>query len=239
MAIDFTIRSSSIEIMDDLTCNGEIVHRALRELDIINQWLGGNSVTIDALKICWKEIPKDQVISIADLGCGSGEMLRIISRLARNENRKVKLTGFDANPYIIEYARKHSMEFQDISFETANVFSTEFQNQKFDFVLATLFTHHCNESELIELISSLKNQAHKAIIINDLHRHVLAYYSIALLTRIFSRSAMVRSDGPLSVLRAFKKDELKRVMNRTSVTSYVLKWKWAFRWQLIIRLPYG
>jgi len=236
MAINFSNRSSTIEIMDDLACDGEVVFQTLRELDVINQWLGGNAVTIEALKNSWKILPKEKIITIVDLGCGSGEMLRIISKLAERENRKVKLIGFDANPHIVDYARNHSKGFSNISFDTTNVFSKDFEGQKFDFVLATLFMHHFNENELIDLFTTLKNQTRSAIIINDIHRHPLAYYSIKLLTQLFSRSAMVRFDAPLSVLRAFKKHELSEVMKKISMNDYQLKWKWAFRWQLIIPL---
>ncbi len=230
------MRSTSIEIMDDLACDGEVVFQTLRELDLINQWLGGNAVTINALKKSWDTIPKEYNMTIADLGCGSGELLRIISRLADRENRKVKLIGFDANPHIVEYARNHSKDFGNVSFETVNVFSAEFQKQKFDFVLATLFMHHFKESELVTLFSSLREQTRSAMIINDIHRHPLAYYSIQWLTQLFSRSSMVKFDAPLSVLRAFKKSEWIEVMRKAGINNYQLKWKWAFRWQLIIPL---
>jgi 2-polyprenyl-3-methyl-5-hydroxy-6-metoxy-1,4-benzoquinol methylase len=232
--VDFSERSSAIEIMDDLACEGEVVFQTLRELDVINQWLGGNQVTINALKNSWKSIPKHQTITIADLGCGSGAMLRIISRLAEKEDRNVRLVGFDANPHIIEYARAHSKNIPSISFETTNVFLREFQHQQFDFVLATLFMHHFSEQELITLITSLKKQTRSAIIINDIHRHAIAYYSIKTLTQLFSRSAMVKFDAPLSVLRAFKRTEWNTVLEKARIHNYHLKWKWAFRWQLII-----
>jgi len=169
MAIDFCNRSSTIEIMDNLACDGEVVFQTLRELDVINHWLGGNAVTISALTKCWKIIPKENCITIADLGCGSGEMLRIISKLAEKENRIVKLIGYDANAHIIDYARNHSKGISNISFESVNVFSQEFQDQKFDFVLATLFMHHFSETELVALLSSVKKQTRSAIIINDIH----------------------------------------------------------------------
>lgn len=234
MAVDFTRRSASLEIMDDLACDGEVVFQTLRELDVINHWLGGNAVTINALKKSWKYIPREKEIYIADLGCGSGEILRLISRLAEKEHRKVKLLGVDANPHIIDYARTHSKSFPGITFGASNVFTKNFQDQKFDFILATLFMHHFNEDELIGLFSSLKKQADSTIIINDIHRHPVAYYSIKWLTQIFSRSSMVKFDAPLSVLRAFRKSELVEVMKRAGIDNYQLKWKWAFRWQLII-----
>jgi 2-polyprenyl-3-methyl-5-hydroxy-6-metoxy-1,4-benzoquinol methylase len=234
--IDFLVRSDGLEIMDDLDCKGKVVDQTLRELDFINHWLGGNDVTINAVKFVWNSIPKDQTITIADLGCGSGEMLRILEVLAKKENRKVELKGFDANPNITSFAKKHPKNSNNISYHAVNVFSQEFQNQKFDIILATLFMHHFTEAELVSLFSSLKKQTSAAIIINDIHRHPLAYHSIKLLTKAFSRSSMVKFDAPLSVLRAFTKPELQTILRKAKISTYELTWKWAFRWQLIIRI---
>jgi 2-polyprenyl-3-methyl-5-hydroxy-6-metoxy-1,4-benzoquinol methylase len=234
MAIDFTHRSTGIEIMDDLACRGEVVDQTLRELDFINHWLGGNAVTLNGLRSLWKTIPKNHRITIADLGCGSGEMLRLVAKRANKEGRKVDLIGMDANPNITSFAQKHTAEFENIRIEATNIFSEEFRKRKFDIVLATLFLHHFTEDELIRIFSGLKNQATHGIMINDLHRHQLAYYSIRLLTQLFSKSAMVKYDAPLSVLRGFKKHDLQLILSRAGIKNYQLKWKWAFRWQLII-----
>jgi ubiquinone/menaquinone biosynthesis C-methylase UbiE len=230
--MNFKTRSTGIEIMDDLDCRGEVVDQTLRELDFINQWLGGNAVTLNGLKSLWKSIPKKQKITIADLGCGSGEMLRLIAKKARQEGRNVELIGIDANPNITDFAEKHSAGFDNIRFEATNIFSEQFHQRKFDIVLATLFLHHFTEDELVGIFSSLKNQT-QYLIVNDIHRHPLAYYSIKLLTKLFSKSAMVKFDAPLSVLRAFKKEEFEKILQKAGVEKYQLKWKWAFRWQLI------
>ena len=70
------------------------------------------------------------------------------------------------------------------------------------------------------------------VIINDLHRNVLAYWSIKALTSVFSRSYMVRNDAAVSVKRGFKKKELKELLDRLNINGYSLNWRWAFRWQL-------
>lgn len=232
--IDFSKRSAGIEIMDNLDCSGEVVYQTLHELDFINQWLGGNAVTLHALKSVMSRIPKDQSLTLADLGCGSGEMLRIFARLAKKQNRKVVFTGIDANPSIIAYAENHARAFPEITFEATDVLSASFRERKFDIVVATLFFHHFSTEQLVSLFSSLKNQTREAIIVNDIHRHPLAFYSIRWLTQLFSKSSMVRYDAPLSVLRAFRKQELKEILFKAGIEQYSLTWKWAFRWQLII-----
>jgi 2-polyprenyl-3-methyl-5-hydroxy-6-metoxy-1,4-benzoquinol methylase len=226
--------------MDDLNCQGWVVEQTLRELDFINRWLGGNAVTLNGLEKCLALSQKDQVISIADLGCGSGEMLRLIATRANKQKRKLLLNGFDANSTITHYAKEHTTSSSTmnndvkINFESLNIFSSEFKTRGFDIILCTLFLHHFTEEELIETFRSLKQQAQLGIVVNDIHRHPLAYYSIKWLTRLFSKSAMVKFDAPLSVLRAFTRTELEQILLKAGIQQYQLKWKWAFRWQLII-----
>lgn len=230
----FAHRSENPEIMDDLHCRGEVVNQTLRELDVINRWLGGSEVTLYGVRqLLGKQLP-GKTIRIADLGCGGGDILRQVSLWAKRRNLRARLVGIDANPHIIAFASDHSLEFPDISFEPLNIFSLEFRTRKFDIVLATLFIHHFTDSELIDIFSTLKAQAEIGIVVNDIHRHWFAYQSILLLTRFFSKSAMVKYDAPLSVLRAFRRSELEKILAAAGITYFKLRWKWAFRWQLII-----
>jgi len=81
----------------------------------------------------------------------------------------------------------------------------------------------------------MMNNCTTGIFINDLHRHSLAYHSIHFLTKIFSDSYLVKNDAPLSVLRGFTKKDWELILQKAGFNSYSLKWKWAFRWLLIIK----
>jgi 2-polyprenyl-3-methyl-5-hydroxy-6-metoxy-1,4-benzoquinol methylase len=230
----FSQRSNAIEIMDDLHCAGEVVDQTLRELEIINRLLGGNYVTLSGVKTLLKNRSSNETITIADLGCGGGDMLKLITLWGRKNYLELQLTGIDANPNIIAFARKNSEGFPEIKYEVNNIFSGEFMAKKYDLILATLFMHHFTEDQLVEVFRSLKTQAAIGIVINDIHRHWFAFHSIRVLTQVFSKSKMVKYDAPLSVLRAFKKSELESILQKAGIETYQLKWKWAFRWQLII-----
>jgi 2-polyprenyl-3-methyl-5-hydroxy-6-metoxy-1,4-benzoquinol methylase len=232
---DFSLRSTAIEIMDDLNCSGKVVDQTLEELEFINKWLGGNSVTIDALKQSTRNTePPQRILEVADLGCCSGDMLRLVSQFFRKKNSSLKGIGIDANPNIVHYAHKKSIGYSELEFETLNILSPDFQHRQYDIIIATLFFHHFSSVQLIDLFKSLKHQARQQIIVNDLHRHWLAYYSIKLLTTLFSRSAMVKFDAPLSVLRGFSRHELVSILSQAGITHYKLRWRWVFRWQLVI-----
>ncbi|MGC4033941.1 MAG: methyltransferase domain-containing protein [Tepidisphaeraceae bacterium] len=220
--------------MDDLDCHGEVVNQTLRELEFINKWLGGNTVTVDAFRKLVKGHEKE-TITVVDLGCGSGDMLRLLSDWGSKNKIKLKLIGIDANPHIIAFARERCADHPEIEFEAVDIFSEDFKRKKFDVAVGTLFYHHFDSAQLTSFFSELREQVGLGIIVNDIHRHRLAYYSIKWLTQLFSRSAMVKFDAPLSVLRAFTKQELKRILNDAGLTRYEIKWKWAFRWQVIWR----
>lgn len=230
---DFSKRSEAIEIMDDLNCSGSVVDQTLVELEFINKWLGGNAVTLNGLNKILKNCSAKTLI-IADLGCGGGDMLVLIDNHLKKRNIEASLIGIDANPNIVAYAEKNTVDYVNISFKALDIFSNEFKQQSFDIVFATLFFHHFTRDQLVDLFTHLKNNSRCGIVVNDLHRHPLAYYSIKFLTKAFSKSTMVVNDAPLSVHRGFKRAELEDILKTARITSYSLKWKWAFRWQLII-----
>ncbi|MDL5048612.1 methyltransferase domain-containing protein [Oscillatoria amoena NRMC-F 0135] len=229
----FSKRSEQLEIMDDLTCSGEVVHQTLRELEFINKWLGGNAITVNGIKKL-KSLARSTSLEIADLGCGSGDMLKIISQVFSARGNTLKLTGFDANPDIVLYARKNCRALPTIQFETENILSARFQERTFDIIAATLFLHHFTSRELVGILRQLSKQTRTGIVINDLHRHPIAYYAITWLTRLFSKSSMVKYDAPLSVLRGFTRVEWIGILKEAGITNFSLTWRWAFRWQVII-----
>lgn len=234
MGSRFTSRSTDIEIMDDLNCEGEVVDQTLRELETINRLLGGNEVTLNGVKQLLSNTSGTEPTTIADLGCGGGDILILIAKWGRRKKIPLNLIGVDANPNIINFAKKNSIGFPEITYTTQNIFSEEFKQGTFDIVVATLFTHHFSSLELASFFSQLKRQVRIGIVINDIHRHWFAFHSIRILTKLFSRSAMVKFDAPLSVLRSFTRKELVQILDQAAIKNYKLKWKWAFRWQLII-----
>ncbi|MEQ9592196.1 MAG: methyltransferase domain-containing protein, partial [Cyclobacteriaceae bacterium] len=175
-----------------------------------------------------------QPLEIVDLGCGGGDMLIEIARYGRKRNIPFKLIGIDANPHIIEFAKKNCEAYPEIEFLTLDIFSSEFKKLRFDVAIATLVTHHFESTSLSQLCATLQRQSKLGVVINDLHRHWLAYYSIKVLTLAFSKSSMVKYDAPLSVLRSFKKNEWLQILHQGGISNYSITWKWAFRWQLVI-----
>lgn len=227
-------RSAQTEVMDDLNSSGEVLNQALRELETINALLGGNAVTFSALRALLRDYPAGTVLHIADLGCGGGDMVKRIYKWGKKRRFEISVSGIDANPNVVEFASRH-VSLPGVNFEVLNIFDPEFRRRKYDVVTGTLFYHHFTHEELVSFFSHLKDQVRIGFIINDIHRHPFALHSIRILTRLFSKSSMVKNDAPLSVRRAFKRSELVSILQAAGIQDYSIRWKWAFRWEVVIR----
>ncbi|MEL7222542.1 MAG: methyltransferase domain-containing protein [Bacteroidota bacterium] len=233
MFINTDARSTASEIMDDLDMEGDLLRRSLDKLDWINKWLGGNQITLSGLEQLLQTVPKTQTLTIVDVGCGSGDMLRIIAQKMRTAGRTVQLIGIDANAFTVDYARQQSLAYPEITYHCCLVPSAVFDQLDYDILLSTLFLHHLTNEEIIPLLKHSSEKARLGIIVNDLHRSKLAYFLFQLLT-LFIPNPMIRQDGLTSILRGFKIDELRAFTQQNNFKNSTIRWRWAFRYQWII-----
>ena len=235
--VDTSQRSSETEIMDDFTIKGTLFRDTLDKIETINRFLGGNSVTIKGLEKIIKNQSKNKSITIVDLGCGNGDILRDVAKYGRRNNYSFKLIGIDANFAAIEYARELSKDYSELSFKTMDILSEDFKKQSYDIVLCTLFLHHFKNEELLSFLKTTTEKATIGVVVNDLHRHKLAYYLFKLIG-FFIKNKMVRKDGLTSVLRAFKRKDLEKMAKEIKV-HFSIQWKWAFRFLWILKKDFN
>lgn len=208
----------------------------LNEIDFTNKWFGTNATLLKALRQVFKhydEVIQTRSILMADIGCGSGAHLSAIFHWVKHLVSSVQILAIDANEHIIEHA-KLNHAFQHCEFKVMNVHDKIFNDQTFDIVMLNNLCHHLTDEELISFISRLKKQTRLAVIINDLHRHRLPYYSFKVISCLLGFSRISKHDGAISIKRAFLRSELQALMKKCNISSYSLSWSWAFRWKLII-----
>ena len=238
----FATRSHKKELLDAEDIPKELLYQNLRELEFINKYLGGHKVSLFGLKKIM--IDKSKTYHILDIGCGGGDSLKAIAKWANKNNYKIELTGIDLKQDCIDFAKKncenikcyfiqddfrdalkdfkvrskHSIADSDIRHPTSEIL----------IVHASLFCHHFPESDIAAFAKTCSE--HNAVfLINDLERHPFAYYSIKILTYLFSKSPLVKNDAPLSVLRGFKRKEWQSILNSTVIKNFSIKNRWAFR----------
>jgi 2-polyprenyl-3-methyl-5-hydroxy-6-metoxy-1,4-benzoquinol methylase len=225
----FNARSQQKELLDQEEIPEQDLFRNLRELDFINHWLGGYAISFSALK---KVIRPGKHYTLVDIGCGGGDTLKRIKKWRTKQGYDIDLQGVDLKPVCIKYAECNpgNEGIRFICDDYKNIFN---HIEQIDIIHACLFCHHLDEEELLNLIRfALEHRS--VLVINDLERNPLAYYSIKFLTALFSGSYLVKNDAPLSVLRGFKKKEWLSMLERSGALFYSVKNKWAFRHQIII-----
>ncbi len=217
------------EMMDDPAVEDGKVVRALKELSVINRWLGGYRVSRLGVGRLISFLPPDRPVSVLDVGAGGSDLQMALAPL----DRLFDVTSLDINYHSCVRAVEQR---QPVTAINGSAFSLPFRDRSFDIAHASLFLHHCTDTEARTLLADLSRVARCGVVINDLHRHPIAFAGITVLTGVLSRSAIVRHDAPASVLRAFLRSEIDALLPPGLRASSSITWHWAFRWCVSIVL---
>ena len=233
MSNKFSHRSNEKEMLDAPYIPQDLLFLNLHELDILNRTLGGHSITLQGLKKLITN--KEKTYQIADLGCGSGDAMKFMARWAKTNGYKVQLTGVDMNADAIEYLATNCKEYPEIKGIVKNYREFLKTTENIDIIHCSLFCHHLDNVELYNLLTWVKNYAKTGLIINDLQRNWLAYYSAKTFTYLLNGSVLAKNDGPISILRGFTRKELNTLLQTAGIERYSITTKWGFRYLVVVQ----
>jgi 2-polyprenyl-3-methyl-5-hydroxy-6-metoxy-1,4-benzoquinol methylase len=222
-------RSYKKELLDGDSIPFADIQQNMKELNFINTWLGGHTITINAFQ---RFLNNRKTISICEIGCGGGDNLLAIYRWCTKRGVTVTITGIDIKAECIAFAKSRKRFPTSATWITSDYQRVQF-NEKPDIIFSSLFCHHFTNEELVFQLKWMKQNSAAGFFINDLQRNTLAYFLIKGLTHVFSRSYLVKNDAPLSVARGFSKHELKFICAEAGIAGASISWKWAFRYVLI------
>ena len=229
----FSQRSAQTELIDEPGIPFSDWEVCLHELNIVNTFLGGHKITIEAVKLLLNDLIADKgKVIICEIGCGGGDNLKAIQKANKN-NIPIQYIGIDINKACTEFAALNCKEL-NAEFICSDYRNVEFR-EKPDIIFNSLFCHHFTNAELVDMLRWMKQNSVKGFFINDLQRHPFAYHSIKALTAVFSKSYLVKNDGPISVLRGFNKNEWIQLLTKAGITNYSIHWRWAFRYLVVIK----
>lgn len=213
----FETRSYKLERMDTGDYTPAEYERCLAELSFINRFLGdAHALKKTLLRAVEKE--NLQTFSVLDVGAGSGEMLRTIADFARKQKRETELCGLELNARSARAIVEESRNCAGISAVRGNALDLPFADDAFDYAICTLFTHHFTNENVVKILTEMARVSRRKIFIVDLHRHRAAYFLYKIFCAVFRISDLVRQDGSLSILRAFKKEELETLARAADLT---------------------
>lgn len=226
----FARRHDGPELMDGPEPPPEEFARTLSELDFINRFLGGYGATRAALDALVP--PGTKPLRVLDVGCADGASAEAILDWAEARGVRAEVHGVDLSAGSIAMARARRRP--GLTFSRADLFDLPAE-ATYDVVHSSLFLHHCDGPLAARALRSMFGLSKIGLAVNDLHRHPFAYHAIKALTRVFSKNRLIRHDAPLSVLRGFSPEELTALCREGGLPRPELRWRWAFRWALVLR----
>ena len=102
----------------------------------------------------------------------------------------------------------------------------------YDVLVSSLFLHHLEQAQAVDLLARMGRGAGTLVLINDLRRARGGYYLAWLATRILSRSHITHVDGPRSVEAAFTLAEAAAMAKAAGLVGATVTRYWPYRYLL-------
>ncbi|WP_047414899.1 methyltransferase domain-containing protein [Cellulophaga sp. Hel_I_12] len=234
MLRDLSKRSYQPELMDSFDEPIASLKAVFQDINRVNQLLGGNAITINALKKILQDHPQEQY-TIVDMGCGDGNMLREVAAYFRSQKIKGNFIGIDLNTNALHIAQEMSKDFPEIRYLNQDILKIDSHTFHCDILINTLTMHHFTDEQVLVFLKKFTQLARYAVVINDLQRSRLAYYLFHFFSSIFIKTKIAKIDGLISIRRAFIKKELQGYSEKIQGTTHTIAWKWAFRYVWILK----
>ncbi|MCL4301199.1 MAG: methyltransferase domain-containing protein [Anaerolineae bacterium] len=229
---DLTHRSESQELMDDLSIGGAELAETLAQLRWINRLLGAAWPTLEGVNRLWRLAGRPVQLSILDVGAGSGDINRRLLSWATRRHIRLNLTLVDIHPDTCTVATAYYRDEPRVQVQQGDIF--QLAAQQADIVTASLFLHHFPAAQVPDVLQAMLHAARLGVVINDLHRHWLAWAGILAATRLLSRNRLIRHDAPLSVRRGFRSADFRQLQELPKLTNLTYAWRPFFRYLVII-----
>lgn len=226
--LDFSRRSTQKELMDfPENYSDELMARTYREINFINRYLLGDYFILrDVARMARASGRK--ALTVMDLGCGNGDLLRKIQDDLGRKGFAITAVGFD--PYLNTTGGTADEAQALYLYDDWNRLTAA---HSVDITVTSLTLHHLYGDELAEALHRLQATPRIGFVISDLVRSKVAYYIIKTLTALFSRSILVKNDACLSVWRGFSRADMEGMVPARPDVHCTLHANIAFRWMLI------
>lgn len=194
--------------MIDLPASFDEIAGCLRTITRFNGLFGGRWLTLRHVRGLLAALPADRPVTVLDVGAGAADIPVALVRWARRRGRRIRVLALDRGRATLKYARGYAAAYPEIALVQGDALALPVRPGSVDLVISALTLHHLQPEEATRYLAEMDAAARLGWVVNDLVRGRAAHRVVRLLTRLFSRSAMARHDGPMSILRSYTPPEV-------------------------------
>jgi SAM-dependent methyltransferase len=221
-------RSDESEWLDRPDIPRDELVAVLRDLDRFNGAMLGQWPIVRWVERALNRIDLGEPVTVLDVGCGSGGLLRAIRHAARRSGRDVALIGVDLSADTIAIAKAQTPREDEIRYLAADVFRYR-PETPIDLIVSGLVAHHLPDSQIVDLLRWMDNTAQRGWLISDLQRSVVPYAFIGLIGNLTRIHPTVIHDGRISVARSLTRAEWRARVHEAGLAGVSIRWM-LYRW---------
>lgn len=210
-------RSDESELLDDTVSDSAELAENFRDIQRVNQLLGGTSTILRHLPRLLDAVPQGRPVTLLDLATGSGDIPLAISRWAKRRNVPVTIVASDVSDDILALAHEQLGGLPNVTLARHDARAVQLPDNAFDIVLCSLSLHHFSPADAVRLLHEMDRLARVGFILNDLRRERVGFAAAWLASRVTTRNRLTRNDAPLSVRRAYTPPELQEMLQRAGI----------------------
>jgi 2-polyprenyl-3-methyl-5-hydroxy-6-metoxy-1,4-benzoquinol methylase len=222
-------RRHQAELMDQPGLDPALHRQALAGLERVN-WLSRSA------EILWPEVRRlasvapERKLRVLDIACGGGDVTIAIAARAAKAGLSITIEGCDNSPTAIDFASQNAARSRlgNVSFFPLDAIHDRWPDE-YDVVMCSLFLHHLSDHNALALLSKMSSHARRLVLVNDLRRSRIGYVMAWVGCRLLSRSAIVHSDGPISVAAAFTCREARQLADKAGLKGATVTPRWPQR----------
>ena len=210
------------EQLDNFELEGKVLHNTLKSLAWVNKWLGNYRLIRRAVLDELKKHPTATNIQIVDLGCGGGDILRMLATSLPQTRFNCSFLGIEGNPNTVAYAKAQSKAFPQIDYLQADILSTDFTIPSCDLLISSHFLYHFDPQNMIRFFTENLPKVRIAFINSGLERSKWAFLLFQTASWLMPVNRLARIDGAIAIQRAFTFAELHQILNQIPNSEFQL-----------------
>lgn len=203
------------ELLDGALDDRRALEANLRDLSFINRMTGGAALSVRAVRLL---LPDGG--TVVDVGAGAADIPVRLLADARRRGTPLEVTATDSRQEVLDAAiaiRPALRNLPGLTLGLADGLRLPWPDASYDVGHASMVIHHLEPDDAVLFLVELRRVARCGIVVNDLARSKLAWLGAWLISHTLAGSRFTRNDGPLSVRRAYTREEMEGLIRQAGL----------------------